>query len=116
MLLHRRHENGFLAIGRHALLHGQERALAQQIDLVKNKELRLRLQLELLEYAVHDHSLLLPRVMAGVDHMQEQVRLARLFERRTKRGDQMVRELADEADGISYESPRVLTELHLTRE
>ena len=38
--------------------------------------------------------------VAGVDHMQQQISLDRFLQRGAKRGDQAVREVANEADGV----------------
>ena len=48
--------------------------------------------------------------------MQKQVGLARLLERRAKRGDEMVRQLADESDRVGDQHVRVVAEVDVARQ
>ena len=48
--------------------------------------------------------------------MQQQVGVARLLERGAERRDEMVRQLADEADRVGEQHVRVLAEVDLARE
>jgi len=52
------------------------------------------------EAVVHHEALLLPAGVARVDHVQEEIGLADFVERGAEARDEMVRELADEADGV----------------
>ncbi len=42
----------------------------------------------------------------GIDHVQQQRRVARLGERRLEGGHQLVRQLADESDGVGDDDRR----------
>ena len=47
-----------------------------------------------------DSALVFELRMAGVDHVQHEIGGDRFFHRRTERRDEMVRQFADEADGV----------------
>src|SRR3989442_2392550 len=64
-------------------------------------------------FALHDLHLLLPRRMPRVDHVQQQVRRARFLEGRAERGNEVVRQLADEADGVGETKPVSVADIHL---
>ena len=64
-----------------------------------------------------DHlDLFLPGALACVDHVQQQIRLARFLQRGAERRDQMMRELADEPDGVGQTKPVVLAYVHFARQ
>src|SRR5689334_5453041 len=54
--------------------------------------------------------------MARVDHMQEEIGVARLIERRAKRRHEVVRQLANEADRIGEQHPAMLAQIDVARE
>ena len=55
---------------------------------------------DLREHRVDGGDLLVAILGAGVDHVQQQVGVGGFGERRAKRRDQVVRQVADEPDGI----------------
>ena len=63
---------------------------------------------------MHRGDLSLALRAAGVDDMQDQVRLGHLLEGRAKRRDQRVRQAIDEADGVGHEQLTVVGEPYLT--
>jgi hypothetical protein len=73
-------------------------------------------QLELCQHLVDDDALLLPRRMAGVEHVQEQIGLAHLLEGGAEGGDEVVWQLADEADRIGEQRVPVVAERDLARQ
>jgi hypothetical protein len=85
------------------------------IDLVEDVEHGPLVRTELIEDSVHDMTLLLPLRMAGVDHVQQQIGLPYFLERRAERGNEMVRQLADEADGIREQHVIVFAEVDFPR-
>src|SRR6266568_4844452 len=54
--------------------------------------------------------------MARVDHVQDEVRLLRLFDRCAERGDEVMRQLANEPNGIGHSKPVAVADVHLARE
>ena len=58
------------------------------------------------EHRVHRRDLLVAIGVRGVDDVQQQVGLGGLGERRAERGDQVVRQVADEADGVGEHDRR----------
>lgn len=62
----------------------------------------------LLQRLFHDGDLLLEARMRNVDHMQQQVGLAHLVERRLERLDELMGQLADEADGVRQQKGQIL--------
>src|SRR6185503_16046814 len=52
---------------------------------------------------LHRVHLIVERGVTGVDHVDEEVRLGELLERGLERGHQLVRQLADEADGVGQD-------------
>src|SRR5207244_11984694 len=57
--------------------------------------------------------LLLPRRMRRVDDVEQQVRRPRLLERRAERGDEVMRQLANEAHGVRETKPVPAADVHL---
>src|SRR6202142_3466603 len=70
-----------------------------EVDLVEDEKARQAGEIELLEHAYHRAFVLVPRRIAGVDHVQEQVGVGSLLEGRTERREQIFRQLANEPDG-----------------
>src|SRR5437667_3670076 len=62
------------------------------------------------EHALHHFHLLLPPGLRSVDHMQQQVCFPRFLERGAERGDQMVRQLPEEADWVADAEPKARAE------
>ena len=54
--------------------------------------------------------------MTRVDHVQQEIRLVHFFERRAEARDQIVRQLANESNGIGQQNLRVLAEVYLARQ
>src|SRR5665213_2389082 len=73
---------------------------AGQIHLVVHAQPRNVGGTDLGEHLVDGVVLRIARGGAGVDDLQQQVGVGRLAERRAKRGDEIVRQVADEADGV----------------
>src|SRR2546430_1056206 len=65
---------------------------------------------------LHYLHLLLPAGMSGVDDVEQEIRSARLLERGAERSDQMVRQLADEADGVGDAEPVPSADIDLAGE
>ena len=80
--------------------HVEERAVGDAVGLVQDEDRRMVGQLELVEDLLDGADLLLGLRARRVDHVQEQVGLARLLERGLERGDQRVRQVPDESDGV----------------
>src|SRR6266516_3141448 len=57
-----------------------------------------------------------PIRMARVDHVQDEVRLLRLFDRGAERGDEVMRQLTNEADGVGHAKAVAFADVHLARE
>ncbi len=71
-----------------------QRLRGDAVDLVEHVEHRLVVDAELIEHRVHDASLFLPTRVARVDHMQQEVGVGDLLERRAERRHEVVRQLA----------------------
>src|SRR5690606_22251572 len=74
-----------------------------QVDLVVHLEQRYFLGANLAEYRQYLFDLLVTFGLVGIDDVQQQVGVARLFERRPKGLDQLVRQMANEAHGIGQD-------------
>src|SRR4051812_28794899 len=114
-LLRRRDEHGVLHQTPDPLLQRKERLLIEQIDLVEDQQSWPVANPELLEHLLDDDALLLPRRLARVDDVEEEIRFCRLLERRAERGDEVMRQLPDESDGVGDEYLR-LAHVDLARE
>ena len=68
-------------------------------------------QAQLVEHLLDGLDLLLGLGAGGVDDVQQQVGLAGLLERRLERGDQRVRQVADEPDGVGQQDVAAAAEL-----
>ena len=95
-------------LGRHLDGVGEaERELAaalvvEQVHLVQREQARALGGADLGEHVLHggEHLVQLLLRHRGVGHVQDQVGLQRLLERGAERLDELVRQLADEADGV----------------
>src|SRR3989440_6006181 len=65
------------------------------------------------QFSLDDVHLLLPCRMRRVDDVQQQVRRPRLLERRAERGDEVMRQLANEAHGVRETKPVPAADVHL---
>ena len=72
----------------------------EQVNLVVNLEQWQLVGTDLAEHSQHLLDLLIALGLVGVDHVQQEVGVARLLQRGTKGLDQLVRQMADEAHGI----------------
>ena len=72
----------------------------QPVDLVVDQDLRNLLRADLREHRIDLRDVLVAARVARIHDVQQQRRLARLGERRLEGGDQLVRQLADEADRV----------------
>ena len=72
----------------------------RRVDLVEHADLRHEVGADLRQHRVHRGDLLVAVGMARVDDVEQEVGVGRLGERRAKRGDEIVRQVADEAHGI----------------
>src|SRR6266511_2089724 len=73
-------------------------------------------QPHLLEHALDDVRLLLPRRMRRIDDVQQEVRRARLLERRPEGRYEVVRQLPNEPYGVGEAEPVAATQIHLAGE
>ncbi len=83
------------------------------VDLIQQQDLGFALHADIFKDVVHRAELLLGMRVADVKHVQEQVGMDGLLERRLETGDQVVRQVADETDrvaehhlGAALQSPR----------
>ena len=76
-------------------------------------------ELELLEDLVSRLDLLVQRGIAGVDHVEEEIGVGRLLEGGAEGREEILGQLADEADGVGEHEGKALAgggdELHLPR-
>ena len=71
-----------------------------RVGLVDHDQLRHRVGADLGEHLAHRGDLTLGVGVRAVDHVQDEVGLGDLLERRAERLDQLVRQVPDEADGV----------------
>ena len=71
-----------------------------QIDLVVNQHLRQIVRTDFDKHRFDIGDVLIALRIGCIDHVQEQIRIARLGQSRTERGDEIMRQIADEADCI----------------
>ena len=90
-------------------------AAAFDVVFVENRQDGLAAGAEVGEYLLDGFDLFLDARMGGVDDVHEQVGLVDFFERRLEGFDEMVRELADEADGIGQQAGLAAGEGDLAR-
>jgi hypothetical protein len=76
------------------------------IGLVQHQQARALVGAELGQHLAGDLHLRGERRIRGVDHVEQQVAVARLVERRAEAGHEVVRELLDEADRVGDEDAR----------
>jgi hypothetical protein len=86
------------------------------MELTQTEEDRALVEPEVSEYLIDDLHLLLPARVSGVDDVQEEIGLDRLLERRAERGDEMVRQLADESDRVRQQRPQAISNVDLACE
>ena len=86
------------------------------VGLVEHEQRRPLARADLLEHAVDGRLALLDPVRARVHDVQQQVGLDHLLERRAKRGDQRVRQLAHEAHGVDQHQLAPRPQLYLAHE
>src|SRR5690606_23636323 len=72
----------------------------QQIAFVEDEEPGHVPEGERLDELVGRLEVDLERGIGGVDHLEEEVGVRRLLERRAERGEELLREIADEPDGV----------------
>ena len=73
---------------------------AHQVDLVEHLELADLPRADARENFAHLHDALIAQRIAGIDDVEQQVRLARFLQRGTKCRDELVRQRAHESDRI----------------
>ncbi len=88
-------------------------AVGKQVGLVE--DVNHALAADFFQNAFHHGHLLLPRRMRGVDHVQQQIRFADLFERGAKRSDEVMRQLADEPDRVAQAEAIPVADIDLAR-
>src|SRR6266566_2677503 len=98
-----REQVGFIEHEDHAFALGTPRANPQ--SAIRNPQ-----------FVLYDLHLLFPIRMARIDHVQDEVRLLRLFDRGAERGDEVMRQLTNEADGVGHAKAVAFTDVHLARE
>ena len=76
------------------------------IDLIVHPKSRNLGSADVLEDTLDLAPAVLVMRIAGIDDVQQQGRLARLGQRGAERGDELVRQVADETDGIDEQAPR----------
>jgi hypothetical protein len=72
----------------------------QPVHLVEDQQPLLLVEPEVLQDRVDRLDLLVEPRVGGVDDVQQEVGVAELLERRAERGDEVLRQVADEADGV----------------
>ena len=72
----------------------------QFVDLVVDEDLRHVLGADFFEYALHFFDAQGMFGIGGIDDVQQQVRIARFRQRRLERGDEVVRQIANETDRV----------------
>ena len=85
--------------------------LADAIDLVEQQARRHGIGADLAQHLAADLELRLIGRIGGVDDEQQQRGLQRFGEGGAERGDQIVRQLLDEADGVGDQHPRLCLRL-----
>ena len=88
---------------------------ALQIDLVQHADLRHVGRADLLEHRVDGRDLVVALVRRAVDHVQDQVGVGGLGQRRPERGDEVVRQVADEAHGVGEDDRRRVRHVDLAQ-
>ena len=83
----------------------QIRRILQSIDLIEDQQRRFAIAAQLLEHAVDGGDLLLGLGIAGIDDVQQEPGLTGFLQGRLERGDEMVRQIADEADRVAQQHP-----------
>ncbi|MNY51159.1 hypothetical protein D3C86_1867240 [compost metagenome] len=83
----------------------------EQVQLVVDLEGRQLVRADLLEHRIHLLDLQLALRLVSIDHVQQQVGIARFLERGAERLDQLVRQVTDEADGIGEDHRTDVVEL-----
>ena len=78
----------------------------EQVGLVEHEQAGDVAQPQLLQQPLDDVLLVLDVLVGGVDDVEQQVGIAELLERGAERGDQIRREIRDEADRVRDRSPR----------
>ncbi len=81
-------------------VHLEMRGFAGAIDLVVDSDLRHFVRFDRCQHFVDLRDAIGPLRVRGIDHVQQQVRLARFLQRRAERRDQFVRQVAHETDSI----------------
>ena len=81
-------------------------APSMPVDLVVDQQLRDVAGADFLQHLVDLGDALVAQRVGGVDHVQQQVGLARFGQGRAERGDQFVRQVAHEADGVGQHHAR----------
>ena len=86
---------------RHAVLRVVAHVRAvDAIDLVEHQQLRQLAGADRFQHFVHLGDALLAQRIGGIHQVQQEIGLARLAQGGTERGHQLVRQVADEADGV----------------
>lgn len=70
------------------------------VDLVEHQQLRQVAGTDRGQHLVDLGDALLAMRIGGVDHVQQEIGLARFGQGRTERGDQVMWQVADETDGV----------------
>ena len=86
------------------------------VHLVEHRHQGQLAHAELGQHLVHHPHLLFPAGVARVHHVQQQIRAPHLFQGGAEAGDQVVRQLADEAHGVRHPRPAPLAQVHLAGE
>src|SRR5258708_2741099 len=85
------------------------------VDLVVDEDLRHLGRADLFEHRVHRGDLLVALLARAVHHVQEEIGLDGLFQRRLERIDERVRQVADEPDRVRERDARVVAEIDAAR-
>ncbi len=88
--------------------HGHSLAVGQLVQFVEHQDLRHVLRADLREHALDFLDAPVALGIGAIHDMQEQIRVARLGQRRLERCDEIVRQVADESDRIGeHERPAI---------
>ena len=75
-------------------------AFGQSVGLIAYEQARYAIELELGQQLERRGDVLFDVGIGHIDHVQQQIGILRFFERRAKRGEQLARQVADEAHRV----------------
>lgn len=97
-------------VGGHCLDDGEDAVLVEHVDFVQEGELGFIFASQFVEDGTNGLVLEIGYGAGGIDDVQEEVGVNDFFEGGAERGDKMVREVADEPDGVADDGAFAETE------